>query len=202
MTKEIVPLPNSFFCAPASQVAKSLLGRFLIHALPQGQLVGRIVETEAYDEGEPASHSFGGPTMRNRTMFALGGHAYVYRSYGIHWCLNVATGPVGVGAAVLIRALEPVEGINAMTATRRKTYAACTRRDLCRGPGRLCQAMAITKAHDGLMMNQEPLWLGTPADFRSPRVAATPRVGISKATDLPWRFCIVDNPFVSGKPIA
>ena len=191
-------LKADFFRRSAVTVAQELLGRWLIHERPNGLVGGRIVETEAYDETDPASHSCHGRTVRNAMMFEAGGAAYVYRSYGIHWCLNVAVAKQGFGAAVLIRAIEPSVGIEQMQELRASTSPNCKPRDLCRGPGRLCQALAISDAHNGLDMTTGPLSLVTPRGFRKPQTLATPRIGITKAVEAPWRFCIPENRYVSG----
>jgi DNA-3-methyladenine glycosylase len=151
---------------------------------------GIVVETEAYGPDDPASHAFRGRTARNRTMFGPPGHLYVYRSYGIHWCANVVCEADGIGAAVLVRALEPVVGIEEMR-QRRGVHDV---RLLCSGPGRLTQALGITVAHDGLAVDRPPLALEP-----SPRsdVVYGPRVGISRATDWPWRYSLRASEFVS-----
>ena len=189
---------KAFFNRAALTVAKDLLGRWLIHETPSGLLAGRVVETEAYDETDPASHSCHGRTERNAMMFESGGSAYVYRSYGIHWCLNVAAGPKGFGAAVLIRALEPILGDREMAHHRATTSPTCRHRDLCRGPGRLCQALGVTAEHNGVNMVTSSLRFVTPRGFRRPESFATPRIGISRAVEAPWRFCIPSNRYVSG----
>ncbi|SVD42664.1 uncharacterized protein METZ01_LOCUS395518 [marine metagenome] len=189
---------KAFFNRAALTVAKDLLGRWLIHETPSGLLAGRVVETEAYDETDPASHSCHGRTERNAMMFESGGSAYVYRSYGIHWCLNVAAGPKGFGAAVLIRALEPILGDRDMAHHRATTSPTCSHRDLCRGPGRLCQALGVTAEHNGVSMVTSSLRFVTPRGLRRPESFATPRIGISRAIEAPWRFCIPSNRYVSG----
>jgi DNA-3-methyladenine glycosylase len=143
-------------------------------------LGGRIVETEAYHHQDPASHAFTGPTARNAAMFGPVGCAYVYRSYGIHWCLNFVCGE-DPGSAVLIRALEPVAGLEVMGARR----GLSNPRALCSGPGKLCQALGVTRAHDGLYLDAPPFRLIPGA---AGAIATGPRIGISKAADLPWRF--------------
>jgi DNA-3-methyladenine glycosylase len=157
---------------------------------------GRIVEVEAYDHEDPASHGYGGRTERNASMFGPPGHAYVYRSYGIHWCLNLVCETEGIPNAVLVRALEPTHGLDAMRARR----GLGDPRLLCSGPGRLCQALAVTREHDGLPLDRPPFEL-RPRD-REIAVVAGPRVGITRAVDLPWRYVeggsrFVSRPFVS-----
>ena len=158
---------------------------------------GVIVEVEAYGRDDPASHGFRGRTARNAAMFGPPGHAYVYRSYGVHWCLNVVTDGEGTAAAVLIRALEPTHGLETMRARRGVENA----RLLCSGPGRLCQALGITGAHDGLPLDEPPFELRSrPSPVA---VVSGPRVGISQAAHLPWRYVLEGSPFVSrGRPRA
>lgn len=174
------PLPRRFYSRDPVEVARDVVGRVLVRDLPGERLVGRIVEAEAYAPTDPASHTFGGPTRRNATMFGPPGHAYVYVSHGIHHCLNLTTGGA---AAVLIRALEPLEGAEGMARRRRLTDP----RLLCAGPGRLCQALDITLAEDGLdLVSRDSLWV---AEGRAAEdVVTTPRVGLSVAVDVPWRF--------------
>lgn len=179
-------MPVDFAASPV-QVARALIGAVL---LVDG-VGGVIVETEAYDDADPASHSIHGPTARNRSMFGPPGHAYVYRSYGLHQCLNFVCREAGRGAAVLIRALEPVQGVERM----RERRGIDDERLLCAGPGRLTQALGITAQHDGL-----PLWL-PPFELHSGsgtvQVQVDRRIGISKAMDLPWRFGLARSKFVS-----
>lgn len=175
------------FSAPAQIVAQQLIG---VTVLVDG-VGGRIVETEAYDREDPASHAYSGPTERNASMFGPPAHAYVYRSYGIHWCLNFVCREAGHGAGVLIRALEPVAGIDAMRARR----DASDERLLCSGPGKLCQALGVTRAHDGMSLAAPPFaLLAAPAGLA---LVAGPRIGISKAVDVPWRFGLAGSRFVS-----
>jgi DNA-3-methyladenine glycosylase len=179
------------FDAPAEAVARALIGATL---LVDG-VGGVIVETEAYDQSDPASHTHRGPTKRNAAMFGPSGHAYVYRSYGIHWCLNFTCRPAGHGAGVLIRALEPRQGLEQMQARRGVTDA----RLLCSGPGRLGQALGITLAHYGLPLDRPPFFVAAPDEATEALVG--PRIGISKAVDEPWRFGLTGSRFLS-KPFA
>jgi DNA-3-methyladenine glycosylase len=182
----MTPLAADFFARDAVTVAKALIGaRLLVDGIG-----GLVVETEAYDRDDPASHSFAGPTQRNAVMFGPSGRAYVYRIYGAHWCLNVVCDGEPRGA-VLIRALEPTDGLDLM-AERRGTADP---RLLCSGPGKLCQALAVTKAHDGLALDEPPfaLFAAGPA----PRLAIGPRIGLTKAADTPWRFGASGSRFLS-----
>ena len=153
---------------------------------------GVIVEVEAYDHEDPAAHGYGNRrTERNASMFLEGGHAYVYRSYGIHWCLNIVCGEEGVAGAVLLRALQPTRGVWAMR-ERRGLRAA---RSLCSGPGKLCQALGVTREHDGLPLDRAPFMLlprTVPVE-----IVRGPRIGITKAVDLPWRYGLAGSRFVS-----
>jgi DNA-3-methyladenine glycosylase len=176
------------FTRDVDDVARDLLGAtFLVDGVG-----GVVVETEAYAPDDPASHSFRGPTASNAAMFGPPGTLYVYRSYGIHWCANVVCGAGGVGAAVLLRALEPTHGIEEM---RRRRGVEDVRR-LCSGPGSLTQALGIDRTHDGLPLDRPPFELTTtraaPAD-----VVVGPRIGITKAADLPRRYSLRSSPYVS-----
>lgn len=183
----MTPLPPDFFRRPAHLVAPDLIGATL---LVDGA-GGLIVETEAYDHEDPASHSFAGRTARNAAMFGPAGRAYVYRSYGIHWCLNFVCGAAPTGCAVLIRALAPKAGIAAMQARRGMEDL----RDLCRGPGRLCQALGITGALDGQPLDRPPFALGAREGVFG--VVAGPRIGITRGVETPWRFGLAGSPFLS-----
>ena len=185
--------PRSFFARDPRVVAPELLGLWLVGA--DGR-VGRIVEVEAYADDDPAAHSFGGRTARNASMFGPPGHLYVYRSYGLHWCANVVCATPGVGAGVLLRALEPMAGLEAMRAARGSRIVD---RDLCRGPGRLAQAMGITGADDGIDLLAKDGRFALRRAFETPAhdVHATPRIGISKAVDAPWRWVLRGSRFGS-----
>ena len=181
---------SSFYCRPVVEVARALVGCTVSH----GGAVGVIVETEAYHGSEPACHAHAGYTRRTRTLFGPPGRAYVYRSYGIHALLNAVAEPEGTGAAVLIRALEPVSGLEQMRA-RRGLEAV---EQLCSGPGKLTQALGIGLALDGTDLHAGPVQLGRrPAGWGEVRMVAAPRVGITKAVELPWRFCAAGSRFVS-----
>ncbi len=168
-------------------VAPALIGwTFLVDGVG-----GTIVEVEAYREDDPASHSFGGPRGRNVVMFGAPGHLYVYRSYGIHWCANVVCEPEGAGAAVLLRALEPTHGLEAM----RQRRGVEETRLLCAGPGRLTQALGITSAHNGLSLDEAPFVLVPPRE--AVEVAVSRRIGITRAPEQPWRYLAAGSRFVS-----
>jgi len=182
-------LTRGFFARSVHEVAPELVGA----ALFVDGAGGLIVEVEAYDPGDPASHGYRGPTGRNRAMFGPGGHAYVYRSYGIHWCLNLVCGPEGRPEAVLVRALEPLAGLDRMR-TRR---GLDDDRLLCSGPGRLCQALGVTGAQDGLPLDRPPFELR--AAEKAVDVVTGPRVGITRATELPWRYGLAGSTFLSRR---
>ena len=186
-------LPLSFYAAyDTRSLAEKLLGCELVHESPDGITSGIIVETEAYLEDDPASHAFNGPTPRNLAMFAAGGTVYIYRSYGIHLCLNISTGAAGVGAAVLIRALQPHYGIPAMAA--RRGLLPTQLRELASGPGKLAQALGLT-----LAMSGNPLANGFIQVYAGEPLAciATRRIGISKNQEALLRFVARDCAFVS-----
>jgi len=192
------PLPRGFYARSAVTVAPDLLGQILVRELDGRRLSGRIVEVEAYLGSEDAaSHAFRGPTPRNRSMFGPPGHAYVYLIYGVHHCLNIVTGPEGDGQAVLIRALEPLEGIDLMRAHR----GGVPDRQLTNGPGKLCQALAIDRRLDGHdLCLGETLWL-EPGPRPEAPICTGPRVGVrgdDLALNRAWRFYLQNNPFVSS----
>jgi DNA-3-methyladenine glycosylase len=185
-------LGPGFYDRPVLEVARALIGC----VVSREGASGVIVETEAYHDSEPASHAFVGLTPRTATLFAEPGRAYVYRSYGIHACLNAVCERPGVGAAVLIRALEPLAGVELMRARRGRQAL----RDLCSGPGKLTEALGIGLADNGCDLARGPVVIaGRPAALRDPSISVSPRIGITKATELPWRFWVTGSPFVSGR---
>jgi DNA-3-methyladenine glycosylase len=192
-------LDAAFFARPAEQVARALLGCVLVTRLDGELTSGRIVETEAYiGPHDPASHAAEriGRTTRNRAMYGPPGIAYVYRIYGVHWCLNAVTDHHEYPAAVLVRALEPVTGIEVMR-RRRAAGNALADRALCSGPGRLAQAMGITGALDAHLLDRVPMWVEPGPSPADADVLAGPRVGITRAADWPLRFRVHGSPWVS-----
>jgi DNA-3-methyladenine glycosylase len=192
-------LPRSFFARPSTEVAPELLGRILVRVLPDGtRLSGRVVETEAYGEGDPASHAFRGRTRRNSVMFGPPGHLYVYFTYGMHFCMNVVTESEGRGSAVLLRAAEPLEGHAAM-AERRGTREV---RRLCSGPARWTQAFGIARGENGAdLVRGREVYLLEGEPVRPSAIRITTRVGVNVGIERPWRFLVAESPFVSpGRP--
>ncbi len=189
------PLPIAFYMRPTVEVARHLLGQWLVVHHPEGWVGGRIVETEAYPQEDPASHSYRGLTERNRAMFGPPGTAYVYLIYGVHECFNVVCEPKGRGCAVLIRAIEPILGVEWM----RHRRGDCPLPQLCRGPGNLCRALGISRAVNGesLLTGRVQIWQGEPVPDE--HVGVSPRIGIRKATEREWRFYERGNPCVSGR---
>jgi DNA-3-methyladenine glycosylase len=177
-----------------AELARFLIGKMLVRTLAEGVAGGRIVETEAYGIGDPAGHAYRGVTPRNRALFLERGHAYVYLAYGISFMLNVSSETPGVGAGVLIRAIEPTHGIGIMERNRGTDRV----RDLARGPGRLGAALAVDRRLDGIDLCQPgPLWLGTDGEA-PPQIGRSKRIGITRAADSPLRFYVRGNRFVSG----
>src|SRR5690606_1269437 len=191
------PLPSQFYDRDPEQVARDLLGCIVACRSPDGLTAGRIVETEAYlGPHDPACHAVAGRTPRTHWLFGPPGTAYVYFIYGVHWCLNAVTREEGYGSAVLVRAVEPMEGIALMRARR----GVERDRDLTNGPGKLCQAMGITGAHDGLSLADSALTIHPGAPLPDEQVSVTPRIGITKAADWPLRWVVTENLFVSRTP--
>jgi DNA-3-methyladenine glycosylase len=180
-------LMREFFARSVHLVAPELLGATL---LVDG-VGGVIVEVEAYDQEDPASHGFAGQTARNASMFGPPGHAYVYRSYGIHWCLNLVCDAPGRAEAVLVRALEPTHGLDRM----RDRRSVEEERALCSGPGKLCQALGVTRQRDGMSLDEPPFELYERSSV--PDVVTAPRIGISRATEEPWRYLLQGSRYVS-----
>lgn len=186
---------RSFYERPVLEVARDLIGCVVSH---DGS-AGMIVETEAYHHTEPACHAFVGLTPRTETLFGPPGIAYVYRSYGIHACLNAVSEPEGVGAAVLVRALEPVAGIEAMIERR----SVARLESLCSGPGKLTQALGIELSHNGTDLLHGPIVISErPRGWRDPPVSIDRRIGITKAAELPWRFCATGSRYLSRRVAA
>lgn len=189
-------LSRRWFERPAPTVAPALLGRHLVRRLPSGVVLrARIVETEAYEPDDPASHSFGGPTPRTKAMFGPAGHLYVYRIYGLHFCLNVVTGRPGHGGAVLLRAAEPLEGLAAMAGARGTDRP----NQLCRGPGRLAQAFGLDLVADGAdLLDGGDLCLEPGTPVPGDRIDVSARVGISVGVQAQWRFFESGSRWVSA----
>jgi DNA-3-methyladenine glycosylase len=180
--------------ADTAELARFLIGKILVRTLPEGAAGGRIVETEAYSIGDPAGHAYRGMTPRNRALFLERGHAYVYLAYGVSFMLNVSSEASGVGAGVLIRAIEPTDGVAIMERNRGTERL----RDLTRGPGRLCAALAIDRRLDGIdLCRTGPLWLGSDGQA-SGEIGLSKRIGITRAADSLLRFYVRGNAFVSG----
>jgi DNA-3-methyladenine glycosylase len=184
-----VLLTREFFARTVHEVAPELIGATL---LVDG-VGGTIVEVEAYDQDDPASHGFRGRTARTASMFGPPGHAYVYRSYGIHWCLNLVCAGEGRAEAALVRALEPTRGLEGM----RERRGLDTARALCSGPGKLCQALGISRLHDGLALDESPF--AVLARESEPQLVTGPRIGITRAVEHPWRYGLAGSPFLSRR---
>lgn len=175
--------------------AKRLLGCYFVRTHNGGQAVVRIVETEAYHQSDAASHSYKGKTPRTDVMFGPPGHLYVYFTYGMHYCMNVVTGPEGEGSAVLIRAVEPVEGLEYIRSNRPGVNDI----QATNGPAKTCKALGINKLHNGHDLSEPPLRLLIKPAIPDTKITQTTRIGISQAQEKPWRFYITDNPFVSKR---
>ncbi len=189
-----MPLTRAALPADTASLARFLIGKRVVRELPEGIVSGRIVETEAYVTGDAAGHAYRGMTERNRSLFLAPGHAYVYRAYGISYMLNVSSEMAGIGAGVLIRALEPLEGIEIMKLNRGIERL----RDLARGPGRLAMALRIDRSLDGLdLCRKGPLWLAS-GEHEGAEIGQSIRIGITREAHRLLRFYVRDNPFVSG----
>jgi DNA-3-methyladenine glycosylase len=197
--RALEPLPPSFYLVPVVEVARGLLGRVILTDFPEGRTAVRIVETEAYDGSgrDPASHAYRGRTRRNAVMFGPPGRLYVYLAYGMHWCVNVVCAPEGVAQAVLLRAGEPLVGLELMGARRGGVRV----RDLARGPARLAQALGLTGMANGAELAAGPVRLAAGWPLDDDDVAWSPRIGVSSGLDLPWRAYCAGSPWVSpGRP--
>jgi len=188
------PLPQEFYLQNTIEAARSILGKVLVHRTPEGVIAGRIVEAEAYTSDDPSCHACRGMTKRNAQMFGPPGHAYVYFTYGMYFCLNAVTAPEGTGEAVLIRAAEPLEGIELMEKNRGTDVLT----NLASGPGKLCQAFGLDKRQNGLDLTGSDLTIVDDGFVPGEIVTAT-RIGIRLATDRPWRFYLAGNPHVSRR---
>lgn len=190
-------LPRSFYARSSVSLARALLGRVLVHDHDEGRVAGRIVEVEAYRGArDPASHAFRGRTARNAVMFGPPGHAYVYFTYGMHHCVNVVAGRDGEASAVLIRALEPLEGQESM----RRRRGDVDEHRLARGPGCVTRAFGLSREHDGCDLVRGPLWIADrPARRGGRRIARGPRIGIRVGLEFEWRFWLDRHPCVSGR---
>ncbi|MBI5474552.1 MAG: DNA-3-methyladenine glycosylase [Ignavibacteriae bacterium] len=197
-------LPREFYLQPTLRVARKLIGKYLIRTIGRTQLIGRIVEVEAYlGSADPASHAFNGRTRRNDVMFWQGGHMYVYFTYGMHFCSNVVTEAEGVGHAVLLRAVEPIAGLSVMARNRSLSLnSEAGRRELCSGPAKLCEAFGIARGENATDLCGNEIWIAEDtAEKKRHAVLTSSRVGITRGCEHAWRFYARENPFVSrGKP--
>lgn len=195
-------LPISFYTRNVHIVAKELLGKIFVRKYSSHLLTGRIVEVEAYDGSiDESAHSFIGKTKRNEVMFNGGGLLYVYFTYGMHFCANVVTGKMNEGCAVLIRAVEPIDGIDLMSQNRFHKISLTQKEilNLTNGPAKFCQAFAITKEQNGISLLSNEIFIVNANKINSSEIVNSKRIGIKKSVDLPWRYFIKDNPFVSKK---
>jgi DNA-3-methyladenine glycosylase len=206
-TMPLQPEDRAFYLLPTLEVAQQLIGCILRHETAEGVTSGRIVETEAYRQDDPASHAYRGETPRNRAMFGPPGHAYIYLSYGVHYCFNVVTAPEGIAEAVLIRALEPLEGLELMLRRRRITtppeeLPERRRLRVASGPGNLTVALGLSKMQDGQDLTTGPLTIRSrPAGEPEPVILTTPRIGITQGADQPWRFLLPGSRSVSVRRV-
>ncbi|MGH2829914.1 MAG: DNA-3-methyladenine glycosylase [Actinomycetota bacterium] len=195
------PVARAFFSRPVLNVARDLIGAVLVHRTAEGRIAARIVETEAYGTEDPGSHAFRRQTARNAPMFEEPGHAYVYFTYGMHWCLNAVTDRAGVPGAVLIRAAEPIEGIELMRERRTEAQHRPRDENLARGPGRLTQAFGIGAEQNRADLTAPPLFVAPGERYPEEAVARGPRIGLAatQQDDRAWRFWLRDSRYVSGR---
>jgi DNA-3-methyladenine glycosylase len=197
------PLSRSFYLQPTLQVAQELLGKYFIRRIGKNLLIGKIVEVEAYRSKDPASHSFRGKTNRNSVMFCEGGHLYVYFTYGMHFCANIVTGRKGIGEAVLIRAVEPLVGIEVMMKNRQKGSLHLLDGDylinLTNGPAKFCEAFGIARQENGLDLLDSEISITAGDSIPSKLIKRSSRIGIQQGVEKRWRFFIKGNPWVSRK---
>jgi len=200
--KSISKPSKKFYSKDVNTVAKKLLGKLLVNNIEGIKLVGMIVEVEAYDgKVDQAAHTYIGKTRRNEIMFNEGGYLYVYFTYGVHFCCNIVTGRKNEGTAVLIRGIEPIIGIEKMKENRfgSKNIEDNKLFNLTNGPGKICQAFQINKSHYGIDLTKDKIYLLEYKKIKEEEIICTTRIGIKKSIDLPWRYYIKDNPFVSKK---
>lgn len=200
VTRNRIKLKKNFYSGKVLTVAKELLGKILVHENAGEIFSGKIVEVEAYDGSmDKAAHSYPGKTKRNEVMFREGGYLYVYLSYGVHYCCNVVTGGKGKGTAVLIRAIEPVEGIENMSKNRfgRKLINEKEKHNLTSGPGKVCKAMNINIEHSGIDLTGNKIYILDQPKVEDKMIGISKRIGITRSANLPWRFFIQDNPYLS-----
>jgi DNA-3-methyladenine glycosylase len=201
-TYKLKKLSRDFYTGNLIYVAKNLLGKILVKKCGSRILSGKIVEVEAYHgEYDEASHAFRGKTKRNEVMFEEGGFLYVYFTYGAHFCANVVVGKKGKGIAILIRAVEPIEGLDVMLKNRfgKKLIRNKEKYDLTNGPGKLCQAFGINRNHNGTDLTGNEIFILDQPKIKSEEIGVSSRIGITRSVDLQWRFFIIDNPYVSRK---
>jgi len=193
-------LPLKFYKRDVHIVAKELLGKYFVKKHGEKYLIGKIVEVEAYDGNvDEASHSFNGKTKRNSVMFEGGGKLYVYFTYGMYYCANVVTGNINDGKAILIRALEPIDGIDEMSINRfgKNILTDKEFKNLCNGPGKLCKAYNIDRKDNGTELTGNYIFITDEKPLKQKEIVSSKRIGIKKSVDLPWRYYIKDNPYVS-----
>lgn len=200
--KQQKKLPRKFYTRDVHVVAKELLGKFLVKKIGHKYLIGKIVEVEAYDDSvDKAAHTFGGKTKRNEVMFNEGGFLYVYFTYGMHFCSNVVTGKLNEGKAVLLRAVEPTDGLDIMALNRfgKKDISSAELKNLTNGPAKICQAFGIVRGENGTDLTGNKIFIFDSPKLSENKIAASTRIGIKKSVDLPWRYYIKNNYFLSRK---